>query len=101
MTAVWGIGSPSGWRKRAVTVNQSASPPTSEASAPARTKPRRPRSSPRRTAARNTATIRPSSPVARRFVTTRRRARAGSPNAASGERGMDKGTAVAPDLNRA
>jgi hypothetical protein len=32
MIAVCGIGSPSGWRKRAVTANQSARPPTSAAS---------------------------------------------------------------------
>jgi len=35
MIAVWGIGSPSGWRKRAVTANQSARPPTRAASKPA------------------------------------------------------------------
>jgi hypothetical protein len=39
MIAVCGIGSPSGRRKSAVTANQSASPPTSDASAVARTKP--------------------------------------------------------------
>jgi len=39
MIAVCGIGSPSGWRNRAVTANQSAMPPTSPASAKARTKP--------------------------------------------------------------
>ena len=90
MTAVWGIGRPRGWRNRAVTANQSASPPTSDASAPARTKPRRPRLSPARTAATNTADISPSRPVARRLVTRSSRARTGStPNAASGERGMD------------
>ena len=37
MIAVCGIGSPSGWRKSAVTANQSASAPTIEASAVART----------------------------------------------------------------
>jgi hypothetical protein len=37
MIAVWGMGSPSGWRKSAVTANQSASAPTMEASAVART----------------------------------------------------------------
>ena len=35
MIAVCGIGRPSGWRKRAVTANQSATPPTMAASAPA------------------------------------------------------------------
>ncbi|MDQ1911536.1 hypothetical protein RAC89_13975 [Paenibacillus sp. GD4] len=33
-SAVCGIGSPSGWRNKAVTANQSASPPTSPASKP-------------------------------------------------------------------
>ena len=33
MIAVWGIGTPSGWRNSATTANQSASPPTSDASA--------------------------------------------------------------------
>ena len=35
--AVCGIGSPSGWRKSAVTANQSASPPTIDAAAVAST----------------------------------------------------------------
>ena len=35
MIAVWGMGSPSGWRNSATTANQSASPPTIEASAAA------------------------------------------------------------------
>jgi len=39
MIAVCGIGRPSGWRKRAVTANQSAMPPTSPASAKAWAKP--------------------------------------------------------------
>ena len=39
MSAVWGIGSPSGCRKRAVTANQSARPPTTPASAIARIHP--------------------------------------------------------------
>ena len=39
MIAVCGIGSPSGERNSAVTANQSASPPTIAASAPALTKP--------------------------------------------------------------
>ena len=34
MIAVWGIGKPNGWRKSAVTANQSARPPTIPASAP-------------------------------------------------------------------
>ncbi len=33
--AVWGMGTPSGWRNSAVTANQSASPPTMAASAAA------------------------------------------------------------------
>ena len=37
MIAVWGMGMPSGWRNSAVTANQSARPPTSDASAVART----------------------------------------------------------------
>ncbi len=37
--AVWGIGMPRGWRNSAVTANQSASPPTSDASAVAFTYP--------------------------------------------------------------
>ena len=37
MIAVCGIGRPSGWRNRAVTANQSASPPTIAASAKALT----------------------------------------------------------------
>ena len=37
MTAVWGMGRPSGWRNSAVTANQSARPPTIAASAVART----------------------------------------------------------------
>ncbi len=39
MMAVCGIGTPSGWRNRAVTANQSASAPTMAASAVARTGP--------------------------------------------------------------
>jgi hypothetical protein len=39
MIAVWGIGMPRGCRKMAVTANQSASPPTTEASAVARIYP--------------------------------------------------------------
>jgi hypothetical protein len=39
ITAVWGIGSPSGRRNRAVTANQSARPPTMAASAPALSRP--------------------------------------------------------------
>ena len=42
ISAVCGIGRPSGWRKRAVTANQSAIAPTMLASAPALTKPRKP-----------------------------------------------------------
>ena len=37
MIAVCGMGMPSGWRKRAVTANQSASAPTTAASKPAAT----------------------------------------------------------------
>ena len=37
MMAVCGIGRPSGWRNKAVTANQSASPPTIAASANALT----------------------------------------------------------------
>jgi hypothetical protein len=39
ISAVWGMGSPSGRRKIAVTANQSASPPTMPASAIARIQP--------------------------------------------------------------
>jgi hypothetical protein len=39
MSAVCGMGMPSGWRKSAVTANQSASPPTTPASAMARIHP--------------------------------------------------------------
>jgi hypothetical protein len=39
ITAVWGIGNPSGRRNSAVTANQSARPPTMAASAPAATRP--------------------------------------------------------------
>jgi hypothetical protein len=42
MIAVCGIGSPSGWRKSAVTANQSANAPTMAASQPALTKPSTP-----------------------------------------------------------
>ncbi len=37
MIAVWGIGRRRGWRNRAVTANQSATPPTMAASAAAST----------------------------------------------------------------
>ena len=47
MSAVCGMGRPSGWRKIAVTANQSAQAPTIEASAPALTKPSMPSSWPR------------------------------------------------------
>ncbi len=39
MMAVWGMGMFDGWRNRAVMANQSATPPTSEASAVARMYP--------------------------------------------------------------
>jgi hypothetical protein len=46
MIAVCGIGSRSGWRNSAVTANQSANPPTIEASAAAWTYPHAPDPSP-------------------------------------------------------
>ena len=69
MMAVWGIGMPSGWRNRAVTANQSARPPTIDASAVARTKPSHPRSPSPRRVSRNTPVAARSRPVARRLVT--------------------------------
>ena len=62
--AVCGMGRPSGWRNRAVTANQSASPPTIAASAKARTKPQAGCRSPSARATRNTTAIANSNAVA-------------------------------------
>ena len=67
MIAVCGIGMPSGWRKSAVTANQSASPPTIAASAIARTGSSQGCARPSAAAATNTAHASRRSPVARRF----------------------------------
>ena len=55
MSAVCGMGTPSGCRKIAVTANQSAIAPTIEASAPAWTNPQNPWSATRRVARKTTA----------------------------------------------
>src|SRR3546814_20283513 len=74
MIAVWGMGSPSGWRNSATTANQSARPPTIDASAVACTYPSHESpSAPATTVATNTAVTAPRSIVARRLVVTSRR----------------------------
>src|SRR5215470_10881932 len=88
ISAVCGSGTPRGWRNRAVTANQSATPPTMAASAPACTKPRRVPWAPIAVTATNSAVTAARSAVARRRAAARRRARnaTGScPGAGTGE----------------
>ena len=76
--AVWGIGSPRGRRNRAVTANQSASPPTSDASAVARTKPSHGWTPSRKRAPMKTMPASTSRPVARRRMVSSRACRTAS-----------------------
>src|SRR5213592_2246359 len=66
--AVCGIVSPSGCRNSAVTANQSASPPTSDASAVARTYPSQGYWPSNALAPANTEAASARSPVGRRFI---------------------------------
>src|SRR5215475_4665163 len=75
ISAVCGTGRPRGWRNRAVTANQSATPPTMAASAPACTKPRRVPWAPTAVTATNSTVTATRSAVARRRAAARRRAR--------------------------
>ena len=65
--AVWGMGSPSGWRNRATTANQSARPPTIDAAAVACTYSAHVESPPHTATTTNTTLTAASSDVARRL----------------------------------
>src|SRR6201994_3210965 len=71
ISAVCGMGRPSGRRNRAVTANQSATPPTIDASAPACTKPRKAPWWPSAVTTTNSTVTAPSRAVARRRATAR------------------------------
>ena len=68
MIAVCGIGIPNGYRNKAVTANQSASPPTMDASAAACRYPHSPCRSPKITHTANTPAAATSIPVATSFM---------------------------------
>ncbi len=75
ISAVCGMGRPSGRRNSAVTANQSATPPTIDASAPACTKPSRVPWWPNAVTTTNSTVTAPSRAVARRRATARARVR--------------------------
>src|ERR1700761_9100478 len=91
ISAVCGIGRPSGRRNRAVTANQSATPPTIDASAPACTKPSRVPWWPSAVTTTNRTVTAPSRAVARRRATARAWARSATVSCPA----VDTGAAVA------
>ncbi len=95
ITAVCGMGNPSGWRKMATTANQSARPPTREPSTAARTYANAPRSLPTRVTTMNTANIATSSPVAWRFLARSWRRR--SPSSRPGGAADHERATLSPD----
>src|SRR4051794_19531520 len=77
ISAVWGVGIPSGGRDSAVTANQSAPAPTIDASAPACTNPQKPWSA-TRSVARKTIAASPSNDSATSRIWRRPRRRSAS-----------------------
>ena len=95
ISAVCGIGRPSGRRNRAVTANQSATPPTIDASAPAWTKPRNVPWAPTAVTTTKSTVLPASSAVARRRAAASWRFRSATDSRASAETGATGGAAGA------
>src|SRR6201996_7634668 len=101
ISAVCGMGRPSGRRNRAVTATQSATPPTIDASAPAWTKPSRVPWWPTAVTTMNRTVTAPSRAVARRRATTRawvRSAVVSCPLADTGETGVAAAGSIPPTI---